>query len=83
MMKVHLIFLNLFFMLSSSLQADPPSRVVLLGGSSVLTNYLPETFTETATLQGTLDFVYGKGTSIVENWADNGEFIARFLISGK
>jgi len=83
-MKKSILSLTVLFLLfQSSLWAAPPSRVVLLGGSSVLTSYLPEESTETATLQRALDARYGEGAAVVENWADNGEFIARFLLSGK
>lgn len=67
----------------TDLKAEGVSQVVLLGGSSVFTSYLPDDLKHDAVLQRALDQRYGAGRAEVHNWADNGEFIARFLITGK
>jgi len=69
----------------TSLKAEeaPVSRVVLMGGSSVITSYLPEEHQHTHQLQRAMDQEYGVGRVKVLNWADNGLFIARFLIDGR
>lgn len=59
------------------------SHVVLMGSSSLRTSYLPENLAHKAALQHAMDAHYGEGRAQVHNWADNGEFIARFLITGK
>jgi len=60
----------------------PPSRIVLLAGSSVCNTYLPEEQRHHRVLQKALEAHYGEGTAEVRNWADNGEYIARFLLRG-
>ncbi len=63
-------------------EGPPPSRVVLLGDSTVITSYLPAPQRHAAVLQKKLDEQYGAGAAEVINWADNGDFIGRFLLNG-
>jgi len=71
-------------LLPSANASEPPvSRVVLMGGSSVITSYLPEAAKHKNVLQAALDQHYGAGLAQVHNWADNGEYIARYLITGQ
>jgi lysophospholipase L1-like esterase len=58
-------------------------RVVLMGGSSVFTSYLPPEFKHAHLLQQALDRQYGPGRAQVLNWADNGLYIARYLLTGQ
>ncbi len=58
------------------------SRVVLLGGSSVATTYLPEATKHHNVLTEQLKASYPQQEIEVENWADNGESIARYLLNG-
>lgn len=73
----------LFLRPEAEAQTPPPSRIVLLGDSTYITSYLPANLSHTTQLQEALDKRYGAGRIEVLNWADNGEFIARFLLSGK
>lgn len=77
---------SVFAMLSTktAISAEPtPCRVVLMGGSSVLTSYLPEESKHVKILQQALDEQYGPHRAEVLNWADNGLFIAKYLITGQ
>lgn len=58
------------------------SRIVLFGGSSVLTSYLPEEAKHHVVLQALLHDAYPDQAMEIKNWADNGEFIARYLLRG-
>lgn len=58
-----------------------PSRIVLFGGSSVRTSYLPPAAQHHVVLSGLLQAAYPGQAICVENRADNGEFIARYLLS--
>ncbi len=60
----------------------PISRVVLFGGSSVYNSYLPEEFRHHIVLAAMLERGYPHQQITVDNWADNGEFIARYLLKG-
>lgn len=60
-----------------------PSRVVLFGGSSVRTSYLPEAAQHHNVLREALSHAYPHQSVEVSNCADNGEFIARYLLTGK
>lgn len=62
-------------------RADDVSRVVLFGGSSVATTYLPKEAKHHNALAALLKEAYPKQKIEVENWADNGEFIARYLLN--
>lgn len=64
------------------LSAQAPCRVTLFGGSSVFTSYLPEAERHHVVLQKALEAAYPGQAVVVTNWADNGEFIARFLLKG-
>jgi lysophospholipase L1-like esterase len=68
---------------SNDISVPAVCRVVLMGGSSVFTGYLPQEFKHTHILQEALDRHYGAGRAEVLNWADNGLFIARYLLSGQ
>jgi acyl-CoA thioesterase-1 len=59
-----------------------PARVVLFGGSSVRTSYLPIAAQHHVVLGGLLREAYPGQAVTVENRADNGEFIARYLLRG-
>lgn len=73
----------LFCLTEARAETPPPSRIVLLGDSTYITSYLPGNVSHTAQLQEALDRRYGAGRAEVVNWADNGEYIARFLLTGK
>ena len=62
---------------------NPPTRVVLFGGSSVRTSYLPEAAQHHHVLRGALCAAYPNQVVEVTNCADNGEFIARYLLTEK
>lgn len=68
--------------ITSAARADDVSRVVLFGGSSVATTYLPNDAKHHNALAALLKEAYPKQKIEVENWADNGEFIARYLLNG-
>lgn len=58
-------------------------RVVLFGGSSLATTYVPEETKHRTLLEQRLREEYPHQQVEVVNHADNGEFFARYLISGK
>lgn len=57
-------------------------HVGLFGGSSVATTYLPQEIKHHAVLERELEQAYPKQKIKVSNFADNGEFIARYLLRG-
>ncbi len=58
-------------------------QVVLLGDSTVRTSYLPAGEQHHEVLQAALNKAAPKQGFKVANWADNGEFIPRYLIKGR
>lgn len=60
--------------------ATPPVRIALFGGSSSATTYLPEEFKHHTVLSKALEEAYPGQKVEVFNFADNGEFIARYLL---
>jgi acyl-CoA thioesterase-1 len=71
--------------MNSSVQAktaEDATRVVLFGGSSVFTSYLPESTKHHIVLAEQLKMAYPQQKIEVANWADNGEYIARYLLKG-
>lgn len=76
--------LALFCLLSPELLKgeEKVTRVVLFGGSDVITSYLPEHERYHNVLEGQLQASFPKERFEVINAGDNGEFIARYLISG-
>src|SRR4051812_40636883 len=69
-------------LLSASALAGEVARVGLFGGSSVRTSYLPAEVSQTGVLQKELEKAYPAQGVEVTNYADNGEFIARYLVTG-
>lgn len=61
---------------------DTPAPLVLLGDSTVITSYLPEEQRPQTVLRELLAPTCTGQTVRVVNEADNGEFIARFLLNG-
>lgn len=57
-------------------------HVALFGGSSVATTYLPEESKHHVVLEKELTKAYSGQTIKVSNFADNGEFVARYLLRG-
>ena len=80
---VHFIILSLAFGGISPAEEAGPFRVVLMGDSCMITSYLPDEMKHTAVLQQAINQQYGEGKAEVLNWADNGLFIARYLIDGR
>ncbi|HWL51036.1 MAG TPA: SGNH/GDSL hydrolase family protein [Chthoniobacteraceae bacterium] len=75
------VLFPLFF--SGSLKGGQPvTRVILFGGSDVITSYLPEDERYHHVAQRLLQASCPGGRFEVLNAGDNGEFIARYLISG-
>lgn len=62
--------------------AEEVSQMVLFGGSSVRTSYIPEGKQHHQALESMLVEVYPDQKVEVRNWADNGESIARYLLNG-
>jgi len=58
-------------------------HIGLFGGSSVATTYLPEETKHHVVLEKELSAAYPGQEIKVSNLADNGEFIARYLLNGK
>ncbi len=82
-MKPHMLLLAAASLaVAITTQAEDVCRVVLFGGSSVFTSYLPEADKHHAVLQKALTEAYPGQSVQVSNWADNGEFIARYLLKG-
>lgn len=82
-MKLHLLFIIAVALATIvTAPAENICRVVLFGGSSVFTSYLPEADKHHAVLQKALTEAYPGQNVEVSNWADNGEFIARYLLKG-
>lgn len=80
------LFLAVVFhsMASLALMAESlPARVALIGGSSSATTYLPEEEKHHHVLQNALKERYPGQEVEVFNFADNGEFIARYLLNGR
>lgn len=77
-------FVLLGAMMHSTQAADSAKdvRVVLFGGSSVASSYLPEDQQHQAVLQAMLQKAYPEQKITVENWASGGEFVARYLLTG-
>lgn len=69
-------------MKATSKGQETVSRVGLFGGSSVRTSYLPAEVSQTGVLQRELEMAYAGQRIEVINYADNGEFIARYLVNG-
>lgn len=67
---------------SGSAHAEEPVHVVLFGGSSVRTSYLPDEEQHHSVLQAHLREAYPQQEIEVSNWADNGESIPRYLLRG-
>lgn len=61
-------------------QASP--RILLLGDSTVITSYLPEEQRAHRVLEQELKASLPSAACEISNQADNGEFIARYLLSG-
>lgn len=61
---------------------DGPTRILLLGDSTVITSYLPEDQSYKHALECELKVAAPSSAFEVFNAADNGEFIARYLLSG-
>jgi len=61
---------------------EPPTRIALFGGSSSATTYLPEEFKHHNLLRNALEAGYPGEKVEVYNFADNGLFIARYLLDG-
>lgn len=74
-----MVFMNVS-LVSSSLAEDV--HVALFGGSSVATTYLPEESKHHVALEKELTKAYPEQAIKVSNFADNGEFIARYLLRG-
>lgn len=74
-----MVFTNASLVRSSLAQE---AHVALFGGSSVATTYLPEGAKHHAVLERELAKAYPEQAIKVSNFADNGEFIARYLLRG-
>ncbi len=68
--------------LAGAESAKPVVRVALFGGSSVLTSYLPGESKHHTQLQSELSKTYPNQAIEISNFADNGEYIARYLLRG-
>lgn len=80
-MKLYRIGLYLVLMsFMFSVHAEEVSRVILLGGSSVKTSYLPKGTKHEDALKELLQEAYPEQKVEVYNWADNGESIARYFL---
>lgn len=86
-MKTHFLKLATLLTVLMSISFALPSlaedvHVALFGGSSVATTYLPEESKHHAVLEKELAKAYPGQAIKVSNFADNGEFIARYLLRG-
>ncbi len=72
----------LLICLALPLRAAEPTRVLLFGDSHMITTYLPKEDAVTAQLQRALEAQWPGQPVTVQNFARNGEWIARFLLKG-
>lgn len=82
-MKRNIVFVLSFLFCALCVLAEEVVRVGLFGGSSVATSYLPKEERHDQVLLRELEKRYPGQRFEVRNFAFDGEFIARFLLSGR